>query len=119
MGKRTIGILECGLPPVEVIERWGPMVISFERLSVMILPRVRGTPERVLRDIYDCDGWLITGSKHGVYEDHAWIPPLRCFAPCREYGIPLYGSVLVIRLWLKPWWACRKVPGRLALPSRV
>ena len=22
------------------------------------------------------DGWLITGSKHGVYEDHAWIPPL-------------------------------------------
>lgn len=23
-----------------------------------------------------CDGWLITGSKHGVYEDHAFIPPL-------------------------------------------
>jgi GMP synthase (glutamine-hydrolysing) len=22
------------------------------------------------------DGWLITGSKHGVYEDHDWIPPL-------------------------------------------
>ncbi|OIQ24899.1 MAG: glutamine amidotransferase [Alphaproteobacteria bacterium MedPE-SWcel] len=22
------------------------------------------------------DGWLITGSKHGAYEDHAWIPPL-------------------------------------------
>lgn len=22
------------------------------------------------------DGWLITGSRHGVYEDHAWIPPL-------------------------------------------
>ncbi len=22
------------------------------------------------------DGWLITGSKHGVYEDHPWIPPL-------------------------------------------
>jgi len=26
--------------------------------------------------IDDCDGWLITGSKHGAYEDHAWIPPL-------------------------------------------
>jgi GMP synthase (glutamine-hydrolysing) len=24
----------------------------------------------------DADGWLITGSKHGAYEDHAWIPPL-------------------------------------------
>ena len=22
------------------------------------------------------DGWLITGSRHGAYEDHAWIPPL-------------------------------------------
>ena len=24
-----------------------------------------------------CDGWLITGSKHGAYEDHAFIPPLQ------------------------------------------
>ncbi|MCT4607949.1 MAG: type 1 glutamine amidotransferase [Pelagimonas sp.] len=24
----------------------------------------------------EADGWLITGSRHGVYEDHAWIPPL-------------------------------------------
>jgi GMP synthase (glutamine-hydrolysing) len=24
----------------------------------------------------DADGWLITGSKHGAYEDHAWIKPL-------------------------------------------
>lgn len=22
------------------------------------------------------DAWLITGSRHGVYEDHPWIPPL-------------------------------------------
>jgi len=25
------------------------------------------------------DGWLITGSKHGAYEDHPWIPPLERF----------------------------------------
>ena len=24
----------------------------------------------------DADGWLITGSKHGAYEDLPWIPPL-------------------------------------------
>ncbi len=24
----------------------------------------------------ECDGWLITGSRHGAYEDHDWIPPL-------------------------------------------
>ncbi len=26
--------------------------------------------------IEDCDGWIITGSKCGVYEDHDWIAPL-------------------------------------------
>lgn len=25
---------------------------------------------------HDADGWLISGSKHGAYEDHDWIPPL-------------------------------------------
>ena len=29
--------------------------------------------------VTDCDGWLITGSRHGVYEDHPWIPPLEQF----------------------------------------
>ena len=27
----------------------------------------------------DADGWLITGSKHGTYEDHPWIAPLESF----------------------------------------
>jgi GMP synthase (glutamine-hydrolysing) len=27
----------------------------------------------------DADGWLITGSKHGAYEDHPWIAPLENF----------------------------------------
>lgn len=29
--------------------------------------------------IQDAEGWLVTGSKHGVYEDHDWIPPLEQF----------------------------------------
>jgi len=29
--------------------------------------------------IHAADGWLITGSRHGVYEDHLWIPPLERF----------------------------------------
>lgn len=24
----------------------------------------------------ECDGWIITGSRHGAYEDHPWIAPL-------------------------------------------
>lgn len=38
------------------------------------------------------DGWLITGSKHGAYEDHDWIPPLEMFIRgAYEAGIPLVG----------------------------
>jgi GMP synthase-like glutamine amidotransferase len=27
-------------------------------------------------DVDDCDAYLITGSRHGIYEDLPWIPPL-------------------------------------------
>ncbi len=30
-------------------------------------------------DVHECDGWLITGSRHGAYEDHAFIPRLEAF----------------------------------------
>ena len=40
----------------------------------------------------DADGWLITGSKHGAYEDHDWIPPLeQLIRAIREAGRPLVG----------------------------
>jgi GMP synthase-like glutamine amidotransferase len=29
--------------------------------------------------VRDCEGWLITGSRHGAYEDHPFIPPLEDF----------------------------------------
>ncbi len=40
----------------------------------------------------ECNGWLITGSKHGVYEDHPWIPPLEAFIrDVYAQGVPLVG----------------------------
>jgi GMP synthase-like glutamine amidotransferase len=40
----------------------------------------------------DADGWLITGSKHGAYEDHPWIPPLEALIRAiRDTGKPLIG----------------------------
>ncbi|MBU2943954.1 type 1 glutamine amidotransferase [Shimia thalassica] len=40
----------------------------------------------------DADGWLITGSKHGAYEDHDWIPPLEdLIRAIVESGRPLIG----------------------------
>jgi GMP synthase-like glutamine amidotransferase len=29
--------------------------------------------------VHDADGWLITGSRHGAYEDHPFIKPLETF----------------------------------------
>ncbi|MBO9465037.1 type 1 glutamine amidotransferase [Tropicibacter sp. R15_0] len=74
-----IGILQTGLVPEDLVSAFGeyPQVFQdllaehgfdFDSYSV-----VRGEfpsgPEAA-------DGWLITGSRHGVYEDHDWIPPL-------------------------------------------
>jgi GMP synthase (glutamine-hydrolysing) len=40
----------------------------------------------------EADGWLITGSKHGVYEDHDWIAPLeQLIRDIRASGKPLIG----------------------------
>lgn len=43
-------------------------------------------------DVRECDGWLITGSRHGAYEPHPWIPPLEDFIR-RAYRahVPLVG----------------------------
>lgn len=38
------------------------------------------------------DGWLITGSKHGVYEDHDWIAPLEALIrDIYDSGKPMVG----------------------------
>lgn len=40
----------------------------------------------------DADGWLITGSRHGAYEDHPWIAPLeQLVRDIYARGIPLIG----------------------------
>jgi GMP synthase-like glutamine amidotransferase len=44
------------------------------------------------KDVHDCDGWLITGSRHGAYEDHPFIKPLEDFIR-RAYDerVPMVG----------------------------
>ena len=44
------------------------------------------------KDPHEAEGWLITGSKFAVYEDHAWIPPLEDFVrqACGK-GVPIVG----------------------------
>ena len=40
----------------------------------------------------ECDAWLITGSKHGVYDPEPWIDPLKDFLrSARDARVPMIG----------------------------
>ncbi len=89
-----IGILNTGHPPDNVLHN-GTYDRYFERLldghgfEVTAWNVVDG----VFPDSVDAaDGWLITGSKHGAYEPHDWIPPLEDFVrDCFDAGVPMIG----------------------------
>lgn len=92
-----IGILETGLLRERMVPRFDPYPVmfadflglahrGFEYATVSV---VRG---EVAASIHDCDGWLITGSRHGVYDQLDWMAPLQDFI--RELGaaeVPLIG----------------------------
>ena len=92
-----IGILEAGLLREEMASRFDPypaMFADFLGLAhadfeYRTISSVRGeTPASV----HDCDGWLITGSRHGVYDRLDWMAPLQEFV--RELAaaeVPLIG----------------------------
>lgn len=76
-----IGILQTGDAPAE-LHHLGDYPDLFMRLldghgfDFAVWRVVDGVfPDSVT----ECDGWLITGSRHGVYEDHPWIAPLEQF----------------------------------------
>ena len=77
-----IGILQTGHSPDDFRKELGDYGEMFTKLldghglEFQIWSVVDGIlPEGV----GEADGWLITGSKHGAYEDHDWIPPLEDF----------------------------------------
>ncbi|MEL6958871.1 MAG: type 1 glutamine amidotransferase [Pseudomonadota bacterium] len=90
-----IGILQTGHSPDELRDVMGDYANLFENL----LDGQGFTFETfsvVDGDFPDgpdvCDGWLITGSKHGAYEDHPWIPPLETLIrDVYRLGLPLVG----------------------------
>lgn len=90
-----IGILQCGQSPAQLKDEMGDYPDMFERLLAG-----RGFTFRTWHveamefpaDVHEAEGWLLTGSRHGVYEDHAFIPPLEDFIR-RAYAahVPLVG----------------------------
>ncbi|WP_417270246.1 type 1 glutamine amidotransferase [Celeribacter sp.] len=91
-----LGILLCGDPPASVLSKHGDFATLFSDLFAT--HSIETQTWRVVDMVFpesvsDADAWLVTGSKHGAYEDHAFIAPLEDFiratyaAHCRLTGI--------------------------------
>ncbi len=77
-----IGILQTGLAPDMLAPDMGDYPDMFARLldgHGFTFKTYRVVDGVFPAGVSACDGWLITGSRHGAYEDHAWIPPLEQF----------------------------------------
>ena len=92
-----IGVLEAGLIREKLADRFEPYPVMFaslldrsgRKLEIDSVSVVRGEmPASVL----DCDGWLITGSRHGVYDNLPWMLPLQDFIrDLADKRLPLVG----------------------------
>ncbi|AGT09046.1 type 1 glutamine amidotransferase [Paracoccus aminophilus] len=77
-----IGILKCGQSPEVIRDELGDYDTMFERLLAGRGFTFRSWHVEAMdfpASVHEADGWLLTGSRHGVYEDHAFIPPLEAF----------------------------------------
>lgn len=77
-----IGILQTGLAPENLASDLGDYPDMFARLldgNGFDFRTFRVVEGEFPKSVTECDGWLITGSRHGAYEDHDWIPPLEQF----------------------------------------
>jgi GMP synthase (glutamine-hydrolysing) len=91
-----LGILQCGHVPDEVAAKDGPYSALFEQLFAH-----RGFTQTLWSVVdmefpdgaHAADAWLVTGSKHGAYEDHAFVPPLEdLIRAIQAAGKPMVGS---------------------------
>lgn len=79
-----IGILETGRPPAALAEEHGDYPAMFERLVGAAEPsftfaRYASLDGEVPDSPDACDGWIVTGSRFGVYDDEPWMRDLKAF----------------------------------------
>lgn len=92
-----IGILETGEIPETLHVKHGDYPSMFMRLIGQIAPNTTFVSYKALNGELpdtptDTDGWIITGSRHGVYESLPWIAPLKEFLrDCLTQKVPVAG----------------------------
>lgn len=92
-----IGILETGHLSDTLKAKYGRYPDFFERLVGPHLPdasffTVSIVDGEVAKSPQQADGWIITGSRSGAYEDEPWIPPLEAFLrACMAEDVPIVG----------------------------
>jgi len=77
-----IGILQTGQSPDVLRDEMGDYPDMFHTLLAdqgLSFRTFHVEAMEFPKGVHDCDGWLITGSRHGAYEDHPFIPPLEAF----------------------------------------
>lgn len=92
-----IGILETGEVNEALIGQHGDYPAMFsallkasdEKLEFATVSVVRG---QMPNSPHQADGWIVTGSRHGVYDDLPWIAPLKAFLrDCYAHSVPVVG----------------------------
>ena len=92
-----IGILQAGRVNPALVPRHGEYPPMFEDWLGQADPGLRFRTYGVLDGALpaspnECDAWLVTGSKYGVYDDQPWIEPLKAFLrAARTAGRPIIG----------------------------
>lgn len=92
-----IGILETGEVHPDLRARHGDYPSMFARLLGAVDPALTFVTVSVVSgetptDPFAADAWLITGSRHGVYDDLPWIAPLEAFLrACVASRVPVVG----------------------------
>lgn len=90
-----IGILLAGRSPENIVQKYGEYDALFHRLFAgegFEFTTYNVVDNQFPIDIHTQEAWLITGSRHGVYDDLPFIAPLMAFIQqVYEAKIPLVG----------------------------
>lgn len=92
-----IGVLNCGPVARAIAPKYGEYDRVFREWLGPHDPSLEFTGwdahlGRLPASPAEADGWILSGSKYGVYEDHNWIEPLKAFIrDARDAKSPMIG----------------------------